>query len=70
MKPHNPYTDPHIGLSECCNAPTHTVPAGLGDPSFSFCSNCNTECKIIWKPMYEMIGKGHYRPIKYEINKK
>ena len=72
MKPHetyNPHNDPQVGLSTCCNAPTHTIPPCFGDPALTFCSHCNTYTEIVWKPMYEKVGKGIYRDIKYEIKK-
>lgn len=67
MKTHNPHTEPHFVLSECCNAKTTTIPACFGDPSFTICNNCNKGAKTILRPVYEKIGKGHYREIKYDL---
>lgn len=67
MKTYNPHHNMQVGLSDCCNAPTNTIPPSLGDPALTFCSHCHTESKIVWKPMYEQVSKGHFRPIKYEI---
>lgn len=68
MKTYNPHTEPQIGLSECCNAKTTTIPPCFGDPAITICNHCNKGTKIIWKPLYEMISKGHYRKIDYKIN--
>lgn len=70
IKTYNSYDNIRVGLSVCCNAPTHTVPASLGEPSFIFCANCSTQCERVWKPLYEEISKGHFRPIKYECKQK
>ena len=67
MKTYNPNSNPEVGLSTCCNAPTNTIPACFGDPQFTICSHCHTESEMVWKPMYEMISNGHYRKINYEL---
>jgi hypothetical protein len=67
MKTLNPYNDPQIGLSICCNAPTNTIPPSLGEPEFVICSHCNTETERVWKPIFEKVAQGTYRKIKYEI---
>ena len=70
MKTNNPHNKPETGLSVCCNAPTNTIPASMGEPSLTFCSHCKAETKIVWKPMFERISKGHYRKIYYELTNK
>ena len=57
-------------LSNCCNAKTSTVPACFGEPTMSFCNCCNTQCELVWKPMYENVAKGTYRKIEYPITPK
>jgi hypothetical protein len=64
----NPHTNPQVGKSDCCNAQVKCVPGFFADPSFNFCTACNTECQIVWKPIFEKVGKGCYRKIIYEIN--
>lgn len=68
MRTYNPHTKPHIGLSECCNANTTTIPACFGDPVIVICNHCNKETTQIWKPLYEEIAKGHFRKIEYALN--
>jgi len=54
-----------IGISLCCNKPTITISASMDDPPITICTTCNTVADRVWKPKYEKIAKGHYRPIKY-----
>lgn len=66
MKTYNPHTEPHIALSECCNAKCLFCPPCFGDPEIVVCDKCHKQTKAIYKPMYEKISKGHYRPIKHQ----
>lgn len=67
-KTYNPQEKYEVGLSDCCNAPTNTIPASMGDPAMAICSNCNKECKKVWKPMYYKVKDGVYRKIIYKID--
>lgn len=64
---YDPATNPEVGLSNCCNAPSRTIPPSFGDPSMALCSNCFQSCFRIWKPMFEMVQKGVYRRIEYAV---
>jgi hypothetical protein len=55
----------YVALSSCCEHRTFCVPPAFGDKSFQVCDKCHTECDVIYKPKYEKIQKGVYRPIKY-----
>lgn len=61
-----------IGKTKCCGSKWTTIPACMGDPSFTMCVSCNKEINpktdIEWKPMYENVGQGTWRKIDY--NKK
>lgn len=54
------------GTSDCCGGKFGTIPACFGDPQMTLCLTCNTECKVIWKPMYENVGQGTWRLIEHK----
>jgi hypothetical protein len=59
-----------IGKSQCCDANTAIIPACLGDPSMTICTNCCHETITNWKPVYENVGQGTWRKIEYPVKSK
>lgn len=56
-----------IRRSQCCTGKTYVIPACFGDPSFTFCDVCKTECEVVWLSAYKEVSKGTWRKIDYSI---
>jgi hypothetical protein len=65
MDPENPNSKFKKCLSLCCAASINIIPACFGDPIIQLCSNCSSHCEAVPVSIWEKVGQGTYRKIKY-----